>query len=438
MHRLGLRDSEVAIGTFELYGLGCNPLRKTGRTFLTRVCPQCFEMMPTKHFKASWDRALEFTCEQHQLLLIDRCYACGSPISHMRRNLMNCNCGAGFLGLRRQQTTFNFKKLYLLLDVTDIYSTPAATFAPSRPEEINALLFCKRLQSLATLSSTPGKQRHSARFTDVFISAADMRGLDEVFENWPTGLYNFLERKLTQTNDQPSSFLMKKPLTEDGVLPSIRSAIQQWSYRRHRSLRPGKSSPALIQKRAQKTVGIKYVIQATGCSYDTALYWIESGRLGDYTATHRPDGITKYHIDKEKVQKAIQISKSTTSVKEIANSVGTSKRVIRLMAKAKMVQPISYGKASFNFRLFPAEVFELATNLLKCARLRRVLTGDQLLLTSAIERFGRRPVHDLQSFFRAVLRGEIKVNKTEGHVTRLDQLMIDCDALRDWERQTLR
>jgi hypothetical protein len=438
MGALGIRHFEQTHGVLAQSGRGRNLMKESGRTFLCRVCPLCLNEMWPRYIKASWERAFGFTCDRHDLLLVDRCPKCGRSISHLRKHFLACDCGMSFLSMPLQKAPKDFVSYYKILDLADIYAKPAKTFEASSLLEIHALMFCRRLQSMGEPNASVKKKRPSQIY-NVFMSCADFQGIESIFEQWPQGLLMFLERHLSPVEKKfVSSFLLTAPLNGKDVLVQIKSGVRKWTQR-HNGLRlPGTKTPQVVQSNPQGTVGIKHLMDSTGCSYVLARHWIESGRLGQCLITKNANGVQRYHIDKARVQKAIQITKSTASVSEMALTLGTSSSVIRSLVKANILYGVPYGITARSIRVHPAEVFSVASTLLRLARRRHNLINDQLLLPAVIYRFKWRPLRHLQAFFDALLQGKIAINKTNTHVTRLDEILIDFESLREWEKQNLR
>jgi DNA-directed RNA polymerase subunit RPC12/RpoP len=439
MGTLGIRHFEQTHGVLTRSGSGRNLMRESGRTFLSRVCPLCLNEMWPRYIKASWERAFEFTCDRHQLLLVDRCPKCGRAISHLRKHFLACDCGVSFLSMPRQKVPKDFASYYKILDLADIYAKPAKTFEASSVLETHAVMFCRRVQSMRESNASVKKQKRPSQFFNVFMSCADFQVIEDIFEQWPQGLHAFLEHHLSSEEKIfVSTFLLTAPLNQKDVLVQIKSGVREWS-KRHRGLRlPGTKTPQVVQSNSQGTVGIRHLMDSTGCSYVLARHWIESGRLGQCLITKNTNGIRRYHIDKAMVQKAIQITKSTASVSEMALTLGTSCSVIRSLVNAKVLYGVPYGIAPRSIRVHPSEVFSVANTLLRLARRRRNLINDQLLLPAVVYRFKQRPLRHRQAFFGALLQGKIAINKTKTHVTRLDEILIDSESLREWEKLNLR
>lgn len=431
---LGLVPHQPEAGQLAKQGTGILPLRNSLRAHSARVCPQCIEEMTNKHFLATWDRAFQFTCHKHEILLVDRCPQCARPMSHLRRRLLACDCGASLLGMPRQKSTSDFAALHRALDLHEIYAAPAQTFAASRPEDLAALIFCRRLTVLKAAKIHGIKRKNLGRIDELFMRLEDLMRIHDAFTQWPRNFQTILEWHRMAFNGSPSPLLMEQPLSAPGVLPTIKAAISDWSSHSRRSLKPGRRSPPLVQKGVEEKVGIKYLIQSTGCTYDTARYWLEIGRLGPYEACEQPNGMNRYQIDKVRVQKAIHIARSSSSVKDMAVALGTTSDTVRALVRAEVIHAIPFGRAPYNVRLLPAEVTEYAARILGCARFRKKLEGEQVLFSTAVQRFRKRSVRQLQDFLDAVLDGRIPMSKVQRYVVAIDELLIDQDALRQWER----
>ena len=108
------------------------------------------------------------------------------------------------------------------------------------------------------------------------------------------------------------------------------------------------------------------------------------------------------------------------------------------LVRAEVVHAIPFGRAPYNFRLVPSEVTEYAARILACARVRKNLDSEQVVFSTAIRRFRRRAGLQLQDFLKSILNGRVQVSKTQTYVVALDEILIDLDALRRWERAALR
>lgn len=436
--KLGLAPNQPEAGQFAKQGTGILPLRNSLRAHSARICPQCLEEMTNKHLLATWDRAFQFTCHKHEILLVDRCPQCSRPMSHLRRKLLACDCGASLLGMPRHRSTLDFGALYRALDLHEIYAAPAQTFSASRPEDLAALIFCRRLKVLQAYKTHGLKPKRLGRIEELFVRLEEIMKIHDAFNQWPRNLQSILESHRTAFNASPVPLLICRPLSPPSLLLTIKAAIADWSFHIHRSLKPRRRSPQLIQKSVEEKVGIKYLIESSGCSYDTAQYWLESGRLGPYEVCEQPNGTKRYQIGKDRVQKAIHIARSSSSVKDMAIALGTSSDTVRALVRAEVVHAIPFGRAPYNVRLLPAEVTEFAARILECARFRKNLDGEQVIFSTAIRRFRERPARQLQDFLEAILNGQIQVSKVQRYVVAIDELLIDQNALRKWERAGLR
>jgi hypothetical protein len=233
----------------------------------------------------------------------------------------------------RHRSTLNFGALYRALDLHEIYARPAQTFAASRPEDFAALIFCRRLTALKAEKTHGLKRKKLGRIEELFVTLEDAMKIHDAFNHWPRNFQTILEWHRTVFNGSPAPLLMEEPLSAPGLLPTVKAAIADWTSHARRSLKPRRRSPQLIQKSVEEKVGIKYLIEGSGCSYDTAQYWLESGRLGPHEVCEQPNGTKRYQIDKDRVQKAIHIARSSASAKEMAIALGTTSDTVRALVR---------------------------------------------------------------------------------------------------------
>ncbi|WP_417549398.1 TniQ family protein [Methylophaga sp.] len=66
-------------------------IRKT-----SHFCPLCVADRP--YFKRQWDHEFMLSCSEHNVRLVNKCYACHEPITWQRKSVHVCNCGADLLG----------------------------------------------------------------------------------------------------------------------------------------------------------------------------------------------------------------------------------------------------------------------------------------------------------------------------------------------------
>lgn len=61
------------------------------RTRGDAVCPHC--MVQSPHLRVAWEHAFMVACPEHQVVLCDRCDACGETLKPNRERIEQCNCG---------------------------------------------------------------------------------------------------------------------------------------------------------------------------------------------------------------------------------------------------------------------------------------------------------------------------------------------------------
>lgn len=432
--KLGIASSGASTGEEIALTGASRALRASRRATAARICPDCIREMTNKHVLAAWDQALQIQCRRHRTFLIDTCPSCSQPISHRRMKLLGCDCGADLLGASSKKLHVEFDTMYEVLGLQPIYFSGVQTFAASTQAEATAAALCRRLLLLNGAVELGMQTVATSQRPEVFLSVQELMKVREVLDQWPENFFRLLDTYRSMFGQSPVPRLIGGELRNKDLPVQVRTSLNHWVSNASRSLRPGKRIPSLVQKGEQETVGIKYLIRATGCSYDTAMYWIESGKLGPYKAVRQPSGLLRFDLDKQRVQKAIQISRASSSVCEMATNLGTTGEVLRLFVRAKALFAVPFGRAPYNFRLHPPEVYALAQRILGCARFRSDLSEEQLVFSSAIKRFRKRPPNETRLFLDALFNGVIPLTKVQRHVTALDELLVDLAALKRWRK----
>lgn len=431
--KLGIRSGVASSRGLVEVKTGSVPLRNASRSTMARICPECLRESTNKHVRADWDFALQVQCRTHRTLLIDKCPSCLSPISHLRHKLLRCNCGVEWVSLSSKTGDHDIHHVYELLGLQDRDDDLPPTFGASSHAEVLAFRLCRRLLLLQEAVSQESKKRRP-RETVAFMSAEELMKVRQVLSGWPHKLYHLLDSYRSMFGSSPIRWIVDKNLPNSKLPIQIRSALAQWAIDIRRTIKPGKKSLALVQRSDTEHVGIGYVLVATGCSYKTARYWIDCGRLGQYQASKQSGGRLRFQLDKKYVQRAVQISKSSSSVGEMAANLGTTRAVLRQFVRAGLLYAIPYGRATYNFRLHPSEVYSLANRILSCARLRRELFEEHLIFSSAMARFSERQPVAIERFINALIQGTISLSKVSPHVVALDELLVERASLERWEK----
>jgi hypothetical protein len=394
-----------------------------GRTIRSRVCPNCLGSMQEPYIRASWDRAFQLTCLVHHVNLREECPSCRQEITYRRKKVERCDCGFHFSdGSNAPGVAVDMGEVLRVFGLEDIYSKEAPTFGASGYTEVCAVAVLQRmcLLEIGTISC----KRPMASRGGAFVSTKSLRFLSAWFENWPDGFIRALSTTRAGITTAPTSLLLGTSQRTTGLFPVVRGALFDMDRRRRTSPKAGKQFPNSITLQDATDVGIKFLMNSAGCSYDVVKNWIAKGWLGQVKTFPLPGGQVGYRIDREMAMKAIHIAKSTSSPRELAAAVGIDARSIRVLAQSKVIGSIPYGRAFWNIRLHPSEVFQLAARLLDATR-RGVASNDRrLLFQQAIALLQRDAPWLIQKFVQAVLAKQIAVRFMGKSTCRLDEITL--------------
>lgn len=376
---------------------------EAGRSLHTRICPGCISSMKVFYVPALWEDPFYISCERHQRLLVDRCPACKIPLSFERVNLTHCGCGFALANSPRSKADFDIRHILSGLSLGTDRSR--ATFAPASELEVHAVWFLHRL-SLIQQGTLQGRRANRTR-GHAFIYYSDLVETHQWFEDWPNGFIERLSVAHHQHRLCPGKMLGVGGHYLHRHFPRVAEACAEYDLRRRTSTRPRTAPPASVSARKRVSVGLKELMHAAGCSRDAVLVWIERGWLGDAHVDHSGPQGPRYFINPDKASRAIQICRSTAQVRAIARDVGFSAPALRALAISKVLQPISYGRATWNVRVIPHEVFDLAKSLLSVAVRGRAMYSDNIGLSKAICRLYQRHRLLLGPFIEAVISQSI-------------------------------
>jgi sulfur transfer complex TusBCD TusB component (DsrH family) len=402
-----------------------------GRTLKARICPQCARSAELFFIPASWDLPFSQICLLHRSALLEMCPECSTQISYLRPSLGHCGCGFKFAQSSTKRLTIDLQDFYSILGLTAIYRAQAGTFGAASIAEIDAVILIRRLAWL--IQGAARRTRALGRRSDAFVDLTTMSMVNALFHDWPYRFIEFLNAKLFSKGRNPTYVLLKGAISDVHSLSMVRLALKDLSRLRQTSLHPRTRSLA-VQKHADSiTVGIRYLIDSTGCTYDVAQFWIEKGWLGHVAVIHQPSNQKKYAIGKQAVQKAIQIVKSTSSLSELSKSIGLERRVLYYLAKAAVITSVPYGRAYWSVRLVPQEVFALTEQLMKRAVASRASSSQRLILNRAILRLGKRSPELVKPFIATILEGKLAVGSYVHPPKSLDDLSLKLVDFESWQ-----
>lgn len=404
-------------------------LARAGRSFRTRICPECVRKDRGIPIPSEWDAALSFTCSRHHVALLDVCPACAATLTYERNDLFKCRCGYSLWMAKTNQTAVAVEQVLRILDLST-YGTLRPTFAPSTKQEILAAWLVRRL-SIADEGQF--QIRKAARMKgDAFVTAAQVQAVSPWFTDWPNGFIARLADIKARHHVVSAKIFGMGPSGFAGELPAIADAIAEFDRRRRTGKRPtSATSTATIEK---SWMGIKQLMIQTGCCYYAIQNWIRFGWLGDVRTERRARGDTLYFIDKRMALHAISMVKRTAAISNIASEIGLERTALRSLVQAGVLKSIPFGTASWNVRVIPSEVFELARSLLGVAVRGKPSSAETISISTALRRLRKRNPLLITAFIGAILTGKLRTRKFIQSPVTLDEISLREDEFAYWLR----
>ncbi len=316
------------------------------------------------------------------------------------------------------------------LGLTEQYAKEASTFASASAEDLSALIFCQRLSHL--MSPDPSQKKVPGAKGEAFISKKSLETLWTCFRNWPEGFLGQMSLHRGQRRSLGSTYLLAKPLNCPDALPAVRTALADWDARWRKSPRPYNNRPVGLMPAAVTHVGIKHLMKSAGCTYDVARHWLHSGWLGNYRTVRRANGTLTYQIGVEQVARAVHIARSTSSVKEMARSIGIDIAALRALVAGGVLQPVRHGRGNHNVRLIPNQVFAMARSVLQVALRGQRTSHDPIQLSTALVRLRESDPRLIQPFMEAIHSRKLKVRCYQAEVSPLDDVVIRLEDFERW------
>lgn len=391
-----------------------------GRTNYTRICPLCFDN-PTEPFvRAAWDRAFVWSCKIHQVALLEKCTRCGAEITYARTSVAACECGCPFRAMDANSSPDWTNALLVAFGIDREYAVNTATFEPSSELEIKAMFVLKQM-----LRITRGWQRRITNLRpSCFLSQDEAWELLPWFENWPRGF-------ISELNKGRRSGLVPVPGRRFGIariFPIFLEALQAVARHQFRSTRPGHK---LLQGRS--TVGLKYVLDRTGCHSHNVNHWIETGVFGSVEEKRLPNGNRSFVIPVEIAESVIAVVRQTSSIKELSISLGCEPLALRSMAQAGAIRQLSIGVVGgWAKRLLTDDAYSFAQRLLKLGRVEDVARPTEMSLPNVILWLRRRRVRMIPPLISSIEKGALKLTTHHALPVRLDELLMDRDEIQAW------
>lgn len=407
-------------------------LYAAGRSLRARVCPRCLGCGQEPFIKSCWDRPFTLTCPIHQILLIEACPACSSPITNLRKKVSACDCGYQFERAKGQAIDFDVSQMLSALNLQETYAIPAATFACFGKQELKAFILVRRLNELSD-GTHISSRLSTARFA--FLPIHEIRRALRWFGSWPENFIRMTLEAQPHTGKTIGSLIFGETHRGSEIFPAIRQALDELDRRRRTAIRPKLRCPQVAVHDQSEYVGIRFIMDATGCTYDTVKHWIHQGWLGEVTSSPWKSGQVRYNILKEPALKAIHLIRLTGSVRELAMSTGLESFSLRAMARAGVLRSISCGVGHWNVRLIPPEVFALCADLLSVAT-RGIGSNDhRVLIDKAIFHTSRHSPELVAPLVSALVSKKIPLRFFGTAPVHPGELTLKFSDLQAWLRE---
>ena len=403
-----------------------------GRSNYAKVCPRCLSEMEVAHMKSSWDRLFELSCKHHQIFLLEACPSCTQQISHLRKKVETCDCGYKFECAVGKVIDIDISHMLNVLNLQNIYTTPAATFASNGEIELRAGVLIRRLN---LLSSELVKSLRGTYTASTYLPLGAVRQAQRWFEAWPRNFNRMTLQAQSRTGRPIGELILGHPRAGPKPFPTIRQMLNNLDWQRRTALRPKQRCIQVTANDQLDFVGIRFVINVTGCTYDIVRYWISKGWLGDVTTEPRTNGQIQYRISKASVGKALQIIRTTSSVKELSKTLDFDARALRVLARSNVLLPTPYGKGYWNIRLTPLEVFVFADNLMRAASKGIASLDRRILIDDAILRISKHFPGLVKPLITALIQGEIPIRYFGRKPLSPSELTIKLIDLQSWRQK---
>ena len=166
-----------------------------------KVCPACLEQSP--YCRKHWELAPFTSCAIHNRTLLQECHACLRPIRWYRERVCYCPCGADW----RQARTASLSESDAVMGQL-LYGTfgliPHSIKNTNNP--LCGLDFNSLLSALLVVASLDGSPRPVRKTVFFYKTNSEIHrklsGAFAVFENWPNGFHNFLDRHFSRASQQ--------------------------------------------------------------------------------------------------------------------------------------------------------------------------------------------------------------------------------------------
>lgn len=159
------------------------------------ICPACIR--ESGYASAWWDLKYAIACPTHTRMLVHNCPGCGRRLTHLRRGLLRCSCGASLEVESRQEPTADLLWLMALLKhkveapVSEA-PKPGEHQRPLTPTDLNLSTLCRIIEAVGRVERemrVPGK---SSRSFEARVSC--LPSIASFLNAWPQGVEAFCSR----------------------------------------------------------------------------------------------------------------------------------------------------------------------------------------------------------------------------------------------------
>lgn len=159
------------------------------------VCPECIR--ESGYASAWWDLKYAIACPIHSRMLVHSCPGCGQRLSHLRRGLLSCSCGASLEAESGQEPTADLSWLMALLKrkveaPASEAPKPSAHERPLTPADLNLSTLCRIIEAIGRVEQemlAPGKP---SRSFEARVNC--LPGVASFLNAWPKGVEAFCSR----------------------------------------------------------------------------------------------------------------------------------------------------------------------------------------------------------------------------------------------------
>lgn len=162
-----------------------------------KVCPACLAQSP--YCRKQWELGFFTCCAIHNRMLLQECPKCRKPIRWHRLRVCYCPCGADWRRARTPVLSESDTGLAQLLH-------QAFGLIPRAVKDTNNLLwsldFNSLMSGLLVIASLDGSPRPIAFDKTNSVIHRKLSGAFAVFDNWPNGFHNFVDRHFSQASQR--------------------------------------------------------------------------------------------------------------------------------------------------------------------------------------------------------------------------------------------